>query len=58
MERRKKKKKNAKFSGHYVRPCMHNMRAHALRLHQFPFHTDLVYARDSQLQLLGRSKGL
>ena len=34
-ERKKKKKNNAKFSGHYVCPRMHNIRAHALRLHQF-----------------------
>ena len=25
---------NAKFSGHYVRPLTHNVRAHALRSHQ------------------------
>ena len=29
----KKKKNNAKFSGHYVRPRMHNVHAHALRSH-------------------------
>ena len=31
---KRKRKKNAKFSGHYVRPRMHNVCAHALRLHQ------------------------
>ena len=31
----KKKKNNAKFSGHYVCPRMQNVRAHALRSHQF-----------------------
>ena len=29
-----RKKNNAKFIGHYVRPCMHNVRAPALRSHQ------------------------
>ena len=29
---RRKRKNNAKFSGHYVRPRTHNVRAHALRL--------------------------
>ena len=34
--RKKEKRKNiAKFSGHYVRPRMHNVHAHALRSHQF-----------------------
>ena len=28
---------NAKFSGHYVHPRMHNVRVHALRSHQFQF---------------------
>ena len=27
-------KKNAKFSGHYVRPRTHKVRVHALRSHQ------------------------
>jgi len=30
----RKRKNNAKFSGHYVRPRMHNVRTHALRSHQ------------------------
>ena len=35
-ERKKKERKNnAKFSGHYVRPRTHNVRAHTLRSHQF-----------------------
>ena len=29
-----RKKNNAKFSGHYVRPHTHNVRAHALCLHK------------------------
>ena len=32
--KKKKKKNNAKFSDHYLRPRTHNVRAHALRLHQ------------------------
>ena len=32
---RKRRKTNAKFSGDYVRPRTHNMRAHALLSHQF-----------------------
>ena len=40
---RTKKMNNDKFSGHYVRPRTHNMRAHALRSHQntTPFYTYL-----------------
>ena len=34
-KKRKRRKNNAKFSGHYVRPRPHNVRTHALRLHQF-----------------------
>ena len=34
-ERRRRRKNNAKFSGHYVCPRTHNVRAHALRSHQF-----------------------
>ena len=31
----RRRKNNDKFSGHYVRPCPHNVHAHALRSHQF-----------------------
>ena len=31
----RKKKNNAKFSGHYVYPRTETVRAHALRSHQF-----------------------
>ena len=34
-ERRRMKKNNAKFSGHYVYPRTETVRAHALRSHQF-----------------------
>ena len=43
MEERKKdrkkeeRKNNAKFSGHYVRQCMHNVRPHALQSDQNDF---------------------
>ena len=30
----RRKKNNAKFSSHYVCPCTHIVRAHALRSHQ------------------------
>ena len=33
-----KRKNNAKFSGHYVRPRTHNVRAHELRSHQKERH--------------------
>ena len=33
-KRRRKKKNNAKFSGHYVCPRTHNVRAHSLCSHQ------------------------
>ena len=33
-KKERKKKNNAKFSGHYVHPRTHNVRAHALRSHQ------------------------
>ena len=32
--KRRKRKNNAKFSGHYVFPHTHNVRAHALPSHQ------------------------
>ena len=35
-----KKKNNAKFIGHYVRPRTHNVRVHALCSHQHSYHTD------------------
>ena len=44
VEGKKKKKEkeeeknNAKFSGHYVRPCTQNVHAHALHLH----HTSIL----------------
>ena len=38
-EKEKRRKNNAKFSGHYVRPRTHNMRAHALRSHKKVFIT-------------------
>ena len=31
----KERKNNAKFSGHYVCPRTHNVRAHAISSHQF-----------------------
>ena len=34
VEGKRKKKNNAKFSGHYVCPHTHNVRAHAVHLHQ------------------------
>ena len=34
VEGKKKKKNNAKFSGHYFGPRMETVRAHALRSHQ------------------------
>ena len=34
MEERRRKKNNAKFSGHYVYPRTETVRAHALRSHQ------------------------
>ena len=34
MEEEKERKNNAKFSGHYVRPRMHNVCVHTLRSHQ------------------------
>ena len=33
-EEEERKKNNAKFSGHYIRPRTHNVRAQALRSHQ------------------------
>ena len=35
MEGRKKKKNNAKFSGHYVCPCTETVRTHALHSHHY-----------------------
>ena len=37
-----KKKNNAKFGDHYVRPRMQNVRVHALRLHQNCKHLQMV----------------
>ena len=37
----KKKKNNAKFSGHYVHQRTHNIRAHALRSDQLKNHLEL-----------------
>ena len=34
-KKEERRKNNAKFSGHYVRPCMHSVRAHGLCFHQF-----------------------
>ena len=35
-KKERKKKNNAKFSGHYVRQRTHNVHAHALRSDQYP----------------------
>ena len=34
-KKERRRKNNAKYSGHYVCPRTHNMRAHVLRSHQF-----------------------
>ena len=35
VKTKRRRKNNAKFSGHYVRPNTHNVRAHAIRFYQF-----------------------
>ena len=40
----RKRKNDAKFSGHYVCPRTHKVRAHALRSHQI-FYLNAVFSR-------------
>ena len=54
-ERKKKeegrKKNNANFSGHYVRPRTHNVRAHGLHSHQLIQYLQGEKPEPSQIQL-------
>ena len=62
MERKKKRKKeeekNAKYSGHYVRPCTHNMHANALRSHKFHLIRHMKARLGDRDKLLGEPSKL
>ena len=53
MERkRRKKKNNAKFSGHYVYPRTETVRAHALRSHQYTlYHAEIMLLLSGWVEL-------